>query len=112
MFIIIYDKYAGVVYPDGVIQQEVAKDISTYANCKTLHTEVDYIVTVGSEIMIDAYRVAIVKGDISHEDVQVRYEDTLYQFDKNARMKWPAGMGDLHSNLLRTIIRGAARNEK
>lgn len=112
MFIIIYDKYAGTVYPDGLIQQEVAKDISTYANCKKLHTEVDYIVTVGSEIMIDAYRVAIVKGDISHEEVQVRYEDVLYQFNENARMKWPDGMGMLHDNLMRTIIRGAARNEK
>jgi len=52
-------------------------------------------ISVGTEVMIQAIRVAIIQERLKPEDVTIRFKNQEWCFDKNGRSEtWPDGFCD------------------
>ena len=101
VFRIKYDPINGFVTPDANIEECIKNYITTFE----VSSEYTYTISVGSELLIDAFRVAIREDKVSHEVVEFEFEDQILKPDSNARLDhWPRGFGDIHSNFFRRLL--------
>lgn len=97
MLTVIYDEYEGQVVPDAK-----ARDFAetTCANAKTFISTV----FVGSDIMVNAFRLMVVLGYIKAEDICFVYRgETARVHESGGLTEWPKGMCEISFNMLRTL---------
>lgn len=62
-------------------------------------------IEIGSEVMINAIRVAIKHEQLKHEDVIMQFKDQEWKLDKDGRFKkWPDGFCDVNINYLEQLV--------
>ena len=109
MLIIKIDLVHGQVVPDKQVMLFVAYYIERF---NTWKHSVDIEVVVGSEIIVDAFRLAIVEDRISHMDIKfVGGDGKEYELNRYARCL--DNMCDSeHIDITSRIIRGATLKSK
>ncbi len=91
---IIYDPSTGISYPDGHLES-VAKNMVTNRG--------KYV--IGSELLFQYIRVAVLRGDIAPEDVIIRFGDCTIPIGKNGKLFcWPKGFCDHYDNTLNDLL--------
>ena len=84
MLTIKYDPEFGYTVPDDRILSEVENMIRGYENLKG---EYNFLVTYGNELVLSAFRLAILKQRISEDEIEFLINDTTYYCDKDGRYK-------------------------
>ena len=74
--IVYYNPHTGLVLPDGQIEEFVSSQITQALKLKKLEKTADLNceVTIGSELMLLAFRTAIANGLISSNEIEFWYE--------------------------------------
>ena len=98
MLTIIWDPDSGSTVPDNCVLAEVSNHIALLQS----HAEVNH--AVGSEVLLNGYRLAVARGEISSEDVRMQFEGKTVQITENAMLdEFPKNIGvnvDILSELL------------
>lgn len=94
-----------VAVSDGGINAVVTSTLAYFKLMQDLHgIKQDYHVTVSNELVIEAFRVAIVEKRINHEHVCFIFNnEELYPNSVGCLPKWPKGFCNTHSTFLRKL---------
>ena len=78
-----YDSMNGLALPEGAIKPFVDQFIADY------QTQ-DMRLVYSQGLILDYFRLAIVRGELDHNIVQVKYLDDIIEIDEDGRLKsWP-----------------------
>ena len=90
MLRIIYDPLDGEAVADGKASEWVSKRL-----IHRLTTNGDLTVTVGTEVMINEFRLAVVDKKIKPEEMVFIFKDHILTIREGGRInKWPCGFCD------------------
>lgn len=109
MLKIIYHPTLGAAVPDGRLEQTVADIIRRY------HLDNDKnIYLTSSELLIDAFRVAVVEGQINCKDIVFSYnnEEDIRVDNYGTLSDYPQGFLETHNGLLFRLIKFRADARK
>jgi len=97
MLTISYDK-------DGKVVSD-ANAISFAKKTITSLSQDDTFICVGTHMMIDAFRVLVKRGEISHEQICFKHEDQILQVNPDGRLnKWPSEFCKEHDLFLVELL--------
>lgn len=77
MLTIVYDPMNGWAVPDNRVRTFVSEKIAEYKLGLTKY------VHVGSSLLLDAFRLSVAIGEISHDDIIVEFNGKTYGIEKN-----------------------------
>lgn len=104
MIIVEYNPTSDYVVPDAEVEKYVDDVLNYYKN--TNPTVFGLKITVGSEIIIQAFRVAIKEGRISHNDIVFEYNGERLPPDSYGRLcKWPKGFCSISLEFLSRLLK-------
>ena len=90
----------GIVLSDHEAYNFVRNTIRNYSN-----TGPDVHVVVANELTITAFRVAVKRKEIPHDQIQFMFENYGMNVDKGGRIDhWPRGFCDFNDNFLSTLL--------
>ena len=109
MLIIEYDPIKGKTISDGLVEKWANNILKKYTEFKAIkivkEETVIMNITVGLSIMVDAIRVLIAKGKLSHKEVLCKFERQIIRIDKYGTMSdYPKGFCDAHNNILIKLL--------
>lgn len=111
-----FDAYNGLAVPDGKVGEYVSKTLKTVTNefaQEDLYPDeiIDPIkVRVGTNLMIDYFRLAVVSGSIKPEHIKILFtggtgEKITMDVDENGRLsRWPDGFCDHTCDVLSKLM--------
>lgn len=103
MLIVNYDPDNHFVVEDGKIEKCVNELLEMYF--KTAIGVYETKITVGSELIVQYFRVAVREGKISHEDIKFEYKGQRIDVDKFGNLReWPKGFCDIVDDYLNRLI--------
>ncbi|AND75076.1 hypothetical protein pf16_153 [Pseudomonas phage pf16] len=95
MLTVVYDPINGTAVTDGNAEAFAANVLKSGLEQ----------VTVGNTIMIDMFRVLVVRGTIKHTDLKFKYGDVVLSVHENGRLPvWPQGFCDTPEGLLLELL--------
>lgn len=95
MLTVVYDPINGTAVTDGNAEAFAANVLKAGLEQ----------VTVGNAIMIDMFRVLVVRGAIKHTDLKFKYGDVVLDVQENGRLNvWPQGFCDTPEDLLLELL--------
>jgi|SRR5271156_6456816 len=104
MITIHYDAVQGVAIPDGMVADYVTDLIALHAEGLDIGKGV--LRTLSSGTVIDEFRLRILRGELSHLDLQFVFEDRVLVCNEYANIKeWPKGFCDLMDHQVSEILR-------
>ena len=78
-----YDSLNGLALPEGAIKGFVDQYIADYCE-KNVH------LIYSQELILEYFRLAIVRGELDHNTIQVKYIDDLVQINEYGYLsRWP-----------------------
>lgn len=96
MFKIIYDPDYGQVVPDGDVESFVTDYVRNHSKLAK--------VTIGSEMMLTRFRVAVAEGELDHSMIEFYFKNELIPHRPDGSLTyWPKGMGDLYGLLIKRL---------
>ena len=94
-----YDGRYGAVVPDNAALEFATTAVRAGVN-----------VTIGSDILIDAIRLAMVNENVPHDAVVFEFNGELIHIDALYNLEsWPTGFGDADQVILRELRERACR---
>lgn len=100
MLTIHYDPLHGHVVPDNLAISHASGVVVAYQQGKLT----DY--TVGSDVLIQAFRLLVTKNEIEHTNIVFAFDDEVLTVDKGGRLdRWPNGFCDQIMNILAQLGR-------
>lgn len=105
MLKVIYDDNNGIVVSDAKIPQYVADHI---AIANELNGGGELIITIGSELIFTAFRLAVYKKEISLDNIKFYYLDTEIPVNADGRLcspDMPDHMGDILSGFFDYVFK-------
>jgi len=100
MLIIAYDPVNGKVPPDNKLRETADDIISNYI----YHNKRTLCITVGSEVHVDIFRLAIGESELSHTDVLFKYKDeeiTMNKYSKLSHHPWNCFFASVLASLIK-----------
>ena len=98
---------SGDAVPDAYVKDLVDDSILSFHQ-----RGVDTTHHIGSDILLNAYRLAIIERKIAPEDIVFKYESVVYAFDDKGNIVggWPKGYQSLHMDMILSIL--GSRNKR
>lgn len=104
-----YDAFKGEAVKDAEVEMYVLDILARYHSGKMVNTKV----TVGSELVIQQFRLSIVEGLIDCNGIVFVFQNNHLKVNKFGVLdNWPRGFCDYESNLTRDIIRNSIKKRK
>jgi hypothetical protein len=103
MLYVEYDEQYGTVVPDGQVAKRVLKWIENYCDESVSN------VCVGSDVMVNQFRLMVIDGILKHDELMFIYKDIQVPVDRYAKMNCPKGMCDLNMDQMFALIDGASK---
>jgi hypothetical protein len=75
-----YDSMEGLALPEGKIKEFVTEYIAA-------HRDKDVTLAYGQELILNYFRLAIVNNKLDHNNIVVKYQDTIIPIDKYGTLK-------------------------
>ena len=99
-----YDPNNGYVFPDGKAQDWVKKTVANFNDIPT-EENLEWNITVCSELLIDMFRLEIAKGNIDHKIVKFGYKGSEIDVDKfGTLIEWPEGFCNTVEKILVQLL--------
>ena len=71
------------------------------------------LLIVSSGIIIDTFRMMVVEGKISHEDIQFKFNKEMVPINEFGNPeKWPQGFGDVSQNITYRTLKAQSAKRK
>lgn len=103
---IIFDDIHGLSVPDGKIAEFVDDTIEQLQL-------VDINLVIGSEMIMDCFRLRAVQDKISIDDIHIRFNDLEIKItDKGQFAPWPNGFCDTGVKVIQNILKTRIRRMK
>lgn len=105
IMIVVYapDDEKSKILSDTKIEQFVDDTINDFYTIE--NNEEEFIVTVGNEIIIHYFRVAIKEGKIPHTSIKLLFNDSVLDVDVNGKVNtWPKGFCDTVDDYLDRLL--------
>jgi hypothetical protein len=108
-----YDLENGYLFADGKAEEWVNGIINKFhkdiaEGCE----DIDWDIKVCSYLLVDAFRVKIAEGRLSHKDIIFRFKGENIKSDKYGRLQvWPKGFCDVGTDLLERLLTANAKAE-
>lgn len=100
MIKLIYDPWFGISKPDSVVDEWVRCQISLHDTTKR-----DYEYNIGSELIIDRFRLAMIKNEIDINQVEFWFKDEKLIHNEYANIRpWPSDFCTTHNDVAYEII--------
>lgn len=97
-----YNPVDAIPVADGRCEVEVSRIIDIFRDVNGA-----YKWAVSSSLMIDYFRLAVVQGKISHEELRFKFKDEIITVHENGSLShWPKGFCDYLDIVIRKIITG------
>lgn len=101
MIRIIYDPIDGCAVPDGQAETWVGDRIDYYHR----RNGIDYDVLIGTEVMINEFRLAVIDKKIKPEEMKFIFKDWTLSINEGGRIApWPSGFCDTLCKQLSRIM--------
>ena len=115
MLIVEYDldeMWYSAATSDGEVEKFVYQTWENYSNPFPYGDhERDLTITVSNEIVITAFRLAILRGDIDHQEIAFKFNgELLYPTEEGMLPHWPEGFCELSIKMHAEMI--SIRNKK
>lgn len=100
MLTVIYDKDSDST-PDHLAAQTAENAIKAYLE----KPGVDQEFSTSSFIMVEAFRVMVVRGKLKHTELEFEFEDQTITVDERVQLSsWPKGFCDIFDNFLSELL--------
>jgi hypothetical protein len=101
--IIDYNK-EGVCLPDEIIESFIEEFLYD-ENFKEDTSDTECHLLVANELIITAFRVKVLSGEIPHTQIVFKFEDQIIKINKDGRLAhWPKGFCDHNDNYLDQLL--------
>lgn len=101
MIVVVYDPEDGQTWPDAKVSEVVSGIVNGYKN-----EGIDAHLLIGSELMIDEFRLYMCKGLLTPADIQIRYRDEEVIIRPNGVVvEYPEGFCGYQMRVVGDIIR-------
>lgn len=104
MLIIFYDPEYGKTVPDKKIDAHINAVLSHFAWARPMAKLTDWEDRVGSQVMVDAWRLAVKQGKIAHDEIQFKTDTSHSYVDKDGRLEDYMVLGDTWDNILNGLL--------
>lgn len=103
---IIYRQTGGQVFSDGIVEHIALECWKRREKCP--------VITISTSLIITAFRVHVVEGNIPFKDLIFCYEGDVIHMDDRGYIQppWPEGFDDVNEKLLMRLMLGQAEGEK
>lgn len=107
MITVEYDALYGDVVPDGRVAEYV--DVAI----QIAKAKAEYLVIAGCESLIYEFRLRILRGEISQEQIVFKFKDKIIPVNDCANLKeWPKGFSDYIDRALGEILMAQCKKAK
>jgi hypothetical protein len=104
MLVIRYDSVYGHTVPDGLVEE--------YVNgaCAVQTSQEDIILTIGSSVLLDAFRLSVKEGRLFHTNVSFEFQHsqqitlTIQHNTRGDLQEWPKGFCDTYDKILERLV--------
>ena len=111
MITIHYDAVHGVAISDGMVSDYVTDLIVLHSEGMDLGKGL--LCTLSSSTVIDEFRLRVLRGELSHTELQFVFEDQVLVCNEFASLNvWPVGFADLQDRRLTELVRLACSKRK
>lgn len=104
MLVVEYDARNGGAIPDGLVEEYVKQEIMIHEALKEQGGGDRHICT-GGEVVVNGFRLAIVKGEIKANEICFLFKGEKIQANKYGNLEsWPIGFCDIGMDLAGDIL--------
>lgn len=94
-----WDALNGISLPEGTVERWARLAVEDFLK------NGDMEISVGSTVLINAFRILIKKGQLRPDQVQFIVEDEVLPVDENGRFhRWPMGFADIINRQLLELL--------
>jgi len=107
MLTVRYDPLYGNVVPDG--------HVAAYVNgvVARMHDIAEDMVTVGSELLINEFRLRVARGVIPHDQIEFMFNEEILPIRPTGKLdEWPHGFCDYGTTQTYELIKLAAKRAR
>lgn len=99
MLTVIYDPIIGPAFPDLKVMEHASNIVALYKEGTVA------VCLVGTEALVQAFRVQVARGNIKHDELEFQYGSTSISIDRRGMLKqWPTGFCDTYENMLMELL--------